>query len=136
MRRPYSLWVSPGKDCPSSVRISSAWLGLTLRPPLRPVALALSALESVALCIGADPANMVLKWHPEGSRGFASTTWRDLLAGVDASSMEAVREKGQVLAALANSRDWARESMGAMGAAELEKETELYGRTVKKCTAR
>lgn len=55
-----------------------------------------------------------------------------LPAGVDMSSMEAVREKAQVLEALTDSRDWARKSMGAMGAADLEEETELYGRTVKK----
>lgn len=55
-----------------------------------------------------------------------------LPAHVDMDSMEAVRDKGQVLTALANSRDWVQERLGAMGAADLEEETELYGRTVRK----
>jgi hypothetical protein len=46
--------------------------------------------------------------------------------------VEAVRGKEQVLTALRNSRDWVREGIGAMGAADLEENTELYGRTVKK----
>jgi uncharacterized damage-inducible protein DinB len=55
-----------------------------------------------------------------------------LPADVEMDSMEAVRDKGQVLTALANSRGWVQEGLGAMGVADLEEETELYGRTVKK----
>jgi uncharacterized damage-inducible protein DinB len=55
-----------------------------------------------------------------------------LPGGVDMESMEVVRDKEQVLAALAESREWARGMVGAMRAQELEEETELYGRTMEK----
>ncbi|MGW8267837.1 MAG: DinB family protein [Longimicrobiales bacterium] len=55
----------------------------------------------------------------------------ELPAGVDMESMESIRDKGQILAALTDSRDWVRETVGALTAGELEAETELYGRTVK-----
>jgi uncharacterized damage-inducible protein DinB len=64
-------------------------------------------------------------FYPSGSMGMA------LPAGVDMDSMEAVRDKEQVVAALTDSRDWVREGLGAMGAVDLEEETELYGRKVK-----
>ena len=64
--------------------------------------------------------------YPSQNLGFS------LPDGVDMESMEAVRDKAEVLAALAASRNWARDVVGAMGAQELEEETELYGRTMKK----
>ena len=51
--------------------------------------------------------------------------------GLDLDAMEAVRAKDQVLQALEESRDWARESMASLNAADLEKDTQLYGRTVQ-----
>jgi uncharacterized damage-inducible protein DinB len=65
-------------------------------------------------------------FYPNGSLGFA------LPEDVEMESMEAVRDKDQVLAALAESRDWVQGVVGEMGAQDLEEETELYGRTVKK----
>jgi uncharacterized damage-inducible protein DinB len=64
--------------------------------------------------------------YPTQNLGFS------LPAGVDMESLEAVRDKEQVLAALAESREWVRGMVGAMSAQELEEETELYGRTMKK----
>lgn len=65
-------------------------------------------------------------FYPTGSLGFS------VPEGVEMESMEGVRDKEEVLAALAESRAWALEVVGAMSARELEEETNLYGRTVKK----
>jgi uncharacterized damage-inducible protein DinB len=55
-----------------------------------------------------------------------------LPAGVEMDSMEAVRDKARILETLARSRDWVREQVAAMSGADLEAETQLYGRTLPK----
>jgi uncharacterized damage-inducible protein DinB len=50
--------------------------------------------------------------------------------GVELVQMESLRDKDRVLAALEASREWVRESIGAMGAEGLEQETQLYGRSM------
>jgi uncharacterized damage-inducible protein DinB len=52
--------------------------------------------------------------------------------GIEMDQMESMRDKDQVLAALGSSGEWVRESVGAMTAAELEQDTQLYGRDVPK----
>lgn len=65
-------------------------------------------------------------FYPTRSLGFS------LPGDVDMDSMESVRARERTLAALTGSREWVQEMVGAMSAQELEAETELYGRTVKK----
>ena len=50
--------------------------------------------------------------------------------GIEMDTMESVRDKAEVVAALERSRDWVLEAIGTMSAQDLEAETELYGRTV------
>jgi uncharacterized damage-inducible protein DinB len=64
--------------------------------------------------------------YPTQNLGFS------LPDGVDMESMEGVRDKEEVLAALAASKGWASGMVGAMSAQKLEEETELYGRTMEK----
>lgn len=49
--------------------------------------------------------------------------------GVEMDEMESVRDKAEVVAALEESTDWAREKISGMNAEALEADTELYGRT-------
>lgn len=53
-------------------------------------------------------------------------------AGVTLGSMEEVRAKEQVLAALEASQAWVRQAVGAMSAAELAEPTQLYGRDLER----
>ena len=50
--------------------------------------------------------------------------------GLVLDEMESVRDKAQVVAALQRSRDWLRERVNAMSPEALDKETQLYGRSV------
>jgi uncharacterized damage-inducible protein DinB len=54
----------------------------------------------------------------------------ELPDGVDMEAMEAVRDKEAVLRALQDSRDWVREVVGGLTAADLSQDTRLYGRDV------
>lgn len=64
--------------------------------------------------------------YPSGNMGVA------LPAGIELDGMEAERDKARVLEALERSRAFVRESVGAMSAPELGRETTLYGRTVER----
>lgn len=50
--------------------------------------------------------------------------------GIDMESMESIRNKDQILDALARSRDWVLESVAGMTPEELSRATQLYGREV------
>lgn len=63
--------------------------------------------------------------YPSGNMGAS------LPAGVDMGGMEAVRDKDQVLRSLEASRAYVRETVGGRSAAELTRETRLYGRAVE-----
>ena len=62
--------------------------------------------------------------YPSGSMGVA------LPAGVALETMEAERDRAEVVRALEASRAWVREAVSGMSDAELMAETRLYGRTV------
>ncbi len=56
----------------------------------------------------------------------------DLPGGIEMESMESIRDKEQIVAALERSRDWVMEAVAAMPEDELGQRTELYGRDVEK----
>jgi len=63
--------------------------------------------------------------YPSQSMGFG------LPAGVELDEMESVRDRDRVIRALEDSRDWVLESVRAMDAGEVGRQTRLYGRDVE-----
>lgn len=62
--------------------------------------------------------------YPSGNMGVAAP------AGIRLDTLEAMRDKAQIVALLKRSADYVRQSVSGMPAAELNGETQLYGRQV------